>query len=242
MSMEDSNTRSIMPDERAVEGGIARQVPFRYPNRMKVTIKMIREASGVSRDQGRLVINGSQVYTVEICGMLTSVEQEERWTDYELYDGTGSIKARIWPRDEEGYTDMSGSRVGGYYTVNATCTVIDGDAMLNTLLAREVTDYNTLTVHMLSVIHEHLDLQSRRSAKIDGEQHATRARLEIDKEGVLMIMAQDEERYNEEGLTEEYIKCKMGLDSQSMRRVLDGLINDGLIYNTVDECHYKRAG
>jgi len=64
MSMEDSNTRSIMPDERAVEGGIARQVPFRYPNRMKVTIKMIREASGVSRDQGRLVINGSQVYTV----------------------------------------------------------------------------------------------------------------------------------------------------------------------------------
>jgi hypothetical protein len=47
---------------------------------------------------------------------------------------------------------------------------------------------------MLSVIHEHLDLQSRRSAKIDGEQHATRARLEIDKEGVLMIMAQDEER------------------------------------------------
>jgi hypothetical protein len=35
-------------------------------------------------------------FQVEICGMLTSVEQEERWTDYELYDGTGSIKARIW--------------------------------------------------------------------------------------------------------------------------------------------------
>jgi hypothetical protein len=64
MAMEVSNTISIMIEERALEGGIARQVLFQYPNRMKVTIKMIREACGVARDQGRLVINGSQVYTI----------------------------------------------------------------------------------------------------------------------------------------------------------------------------------
>ncbi|XP_021309170.1 uncharacterized protein LOC110432709 [Sorghum bicolor] len=125
--------------------------------------------------------------------------------------------------------------------------MIDGNAMLNTLIAREVTDYNSLTVHMLSVIHEHLDLESRRSAKVDGERQATRAQVDIDKEGVLMLLASDkkrfdENRYNDEGLTEEYITGRMGLDSQAMRKVLDGLINDGLVYNTVDECHYKRAG
>ena len=33
---------------------------------------------------------------VELCGMVTRIEQHERWTDYEIYDGTGSIRSRIW--------------------------------------------------------------------------------------------------------------------------------------------------
>jgi hypothetical protein len=47
---------------------------------------------------------------------------------------------------------------------------------------------------MLSVIHEHLDLESRRSAKVDGERQATRAQVDIDKEGVLMLLASDKKR------------------------------------------------
>ncbi|EES16038.2 hypothetical protein SORBI_3008G109000 [Sorghum bicolor] len=242
MDVDVSKARSILPEERALEGGTRRQSPFREPNRMKVTIKMIRDACGESRDQGRLVINESQVFTVELCGMLTRIEQHERWMDYEIYDGTGSIRSRIWPRGEDGYTDMSGSRVGGYYTVNGTCTVIDGDAMINTLIAREVTNYNSVTEHMLSVIHEHLELGHRLSSNRIVDRMGTKAQLDIDKEGVLMLLSSDEEREKEDGLTEDYIRAKMGLDRDNMRKVLDGLINEGLVYNTVDEYHYKMAG
>ncbi|XP_021321753.1 uncharacterized protein LOC110437599 [Sorghum bicolor] len=202
MDVDVSKARSILPEERALEGGTRRQSPFREPNRMKVTIKMIRDACGESRDQGRLVINESQVFTVELCGMLTRIEQHERWMDYEIYDGTGSIRSRIW----------------------------------------EVTNYNSVTEHMLSVIHEHLELGHRLSSNRIVDRMGTKAQLDIDKEGVLMLLSSDEEREKEDGLTEDYIRAKMGLDRDNMRKVLDGLINEGLVYNTVDEYHYKMAG
>lgn len=50
---------------------LGRATPFRSQNRQKVTIKMIRDACRAPRDQGRLVINNSQVYTVSLASIFS---------------------------------------------------------------------------------------------------------------------------------------------------------------------------
>jgi hypothetical protein len=47
--------------------------------------------------------------------------------------------------ETRGY-DLEQCSVGAYYTVNATCTMIDGNAMLNTLIARCDTEIKKNTM------------------------------------------------------------------------------------------------
>lgn len=58
-----------------------------------------------------------------------------------------------------------------------------------------MTNYNSVTEHMLSVIHEHLELGHRLSSNRIVDRMGTKAQLDIDKEGVLMLLSSDEERY-----------------------------------------------
>ncbi|RLN23382.1 hypothetical protein C2845_PM07G33100 [Panicum miliaceum] len=65
-------------------------------NKMHVTIKQLLECAQTLKYKGRLVINSSQVYTVQVCGLLTKLDHDECYSDYMIFDGTGTMEGRAW--------------------------------------------------------------------------------------------------------------------------------------------------
>ncbi|XP_039786057.1 replication protein A 32 kDa subunit B-like [Panicum virgatum] len=185
---------------------------------MHVTVKQIVEGSQKPRYKGRIVVNNSQVYTVQLCGMMCHLDHEESYCDYKLFDGTGEIKGRDWRDCMSGNTFFSGGSLSAYYVVHATVIVERDSACLSTLHARKVEDHNELTHHFLNCVTNHIELI--RSKKRDFELRMTSYHVaaELDKEGLICLLAND-----------------------SVRAALKELIDEGSIYNTVDDYHFKLA-
>ncbi|KAG2589967.1 hypothetical protein PVAP13_5NG301955 [Panicum virgatum] len=199
---------------------------------MHVTVKQIVEGSQKPRYKGRIVVNNSQVYTVQLCGMMCHLDHEEAYCNYKLFDGTGEIKGRDWRDCMSGNTFFSAARYGWHLQMKFGCAILD---------ELKVEDHNELTHHFLNCVTNHIELI--RSKKRDFELRMTSYHVaaELDKEGLICLLANDSVRKSEVGATYDFLLGHMHMEESKLRAALKELIDEGSIYNTVDDYHFKLA-
>ncbi|KAL6623161.1 hypothetical protein ACP70R_033040 [Stipagrostis hirtigluma subsp. patula] len=141
---------SGVADPRGAWGG---EALFHNTCIMSVTIKMIHEAVACCGG-GPIVVNRTTVTTVHVYGLAYQIDQEWEKGTFKIYDGSGSIGVSIWLV----YSDKLLSS-GGYVMVHGRVAVKDGSPRIEAYdFKRHVTDAGPQMVHhQLSVMKAHLD-------------------------------------------------------------------------------------
>nr|XP_025659634.1 replication protein A 32 kDa subunit A isoform X2 [Arachis hypogaea] len=193
-----------------------------------VTVKQISEASHSGDEKSNFVINGIDVNNVTLVGMM--FEKAERTTDvnFVLDDGTGRIKCRRWP----------------------------------------VTNFDEISFHFVDCIHNHLHTKvkaegitpanpSSGSSLITPVKNASNgsqepssnpgyAQYSVDglkdcDKLVMDYLQQHSDMSDERGIHVNELSRELKLPMDKIMLSLKTLGDDGLVYSTIDDYHYKQA-
>jgi len=100
-------------------------------------------------------IDGREVTTVAILGLILEARIESTHYDYKIDDGSGCIDVRVWfqqdtPSDQDQYKE------GQYVRVTGSLRSFNDQKSIMSWRMHPITDFNELTWHGLSIIHAHL--------------------------------------------------------------------------------------
>ncbi|KAA6359070.1 MAG: putative replication protein A2, 32kDa [Streblomastix strix] len=122
-----------------------------------LTVKMLLEAKK-DISQSPFQVDGADITNVEIVGLILELSAQANFINYKVDDGTGCIDVRQWNTpgvsDEDQQQDTQ--KEGSYVRVCGTLTITQDVKTLVAFQIHQVTDFNEITYHNLSIIHSHL--------------------------------------------------------------------------------------
>ncbi|KAF8768856.1 hypothetical protein HU200_007420 [Digitaria exilis] len=220
--------------------------------------------SKASDDNSNFAINGVEVSTVRLVGRMLG--KVERVTDvvFTLDDGTGKIDVNRWQNESSDSKEMADVNDGNYVIVNGGLKGLQGKRHVIAYSVRRVTNFNEITHHFLHCIQVHLDLTrpkpclpSQINACTPTPGHANQAwppnnqattfsasgnTAGNDVSSLVMSVFHDPaiiER--EDGITVPYIMDRLKLPEHIIKDVIKKQEDEGNIYNTIDDFHYRSA-
>ncbi|XP_062222671.1 replication protein A 32 kDa subunit B-like [Phragmites australis] len=220
---------------------------------LPLTVKQIMDAAQASDDKSNFSVNGIEVSTVRLVGRM--LNKVERVTDvaFTLDDGTGRIDVNRWENESSDTKEMDDVMDGNYVVVNGGLKGFQGKRHVIAYSVRRVTNFNDVTHHFLHCIHVHLELTRSKphvNANIGTPNHANQVRLPNnqalgnttgnDLSSLVMSVFHDPSVIDlEHGLTVEYVKDRLKLPEEVIRKVIQEHVDIGNIYNTIDDYHFK---
>ncbi|KAG4931168.1 hypothetical protein AAZX31_17G190200 [Glycine max] len=233
-----------------------------------VTVKQISEASQSGDEKSNFVINGVDLNNVTLLGMV--FEKVERNTDvnFVLDDGTGRIKCRRWVNEAFDTKEMEAVMNGMYVRVYGHLKSFQGVKQLVTFSARPVTNFDEIPFHFIDCIHNHLrskikmegitssNPSSGSSLNTPGKsapngsqapssnpvsaQHSVDGLKGIDKL-IMDYLEQHSDMSDGRGIHVDELSRELKLPMEKIKLSLKALADDGEIYSTIDDDHYKKA-
>jgi len=210
---------------------------------LPITSAMLLSAE--EREQ-KLFINNKELIVVTLVGLVQSFEQSDRKVRYTVMDCSGSVQVTKWIDDEQAEPEIHPE--GAYIMVYGKPSVFNGVAQLSAYKTMKCQSYDAVTQHYMSVIHADLYAKksgsgvavtpARTAAAVAGagtvanenagndQSNLTSEQLELWK----LIKAQEGE--SESGVNVEWLVQRTGRD---IRKDLEFLMNEGQIYDTVDQ-------
>ncbi|RCV07437.1 hypothetical protein SETIT_1G244500v2 [Setaria italica] len=217
-----------------------------------------------SDDKSNFAINSVEVSTIRLVGRMLG--KVERVTDvaFILDDGTGKIDVNRWENESSDTKEMADVNDGNYVIVNGGLKGFQGKRHVVAYSVRRVTNFNDITHHFLHCIYVHLELtksNSRLPSQINASTgipgHANQVRLPNnqattfsasgntagnDVSSLVMSVFHDPAIIDrEDGITVAYIIDRLKLPEEVIKEVMQKHIDDGNIYNTIDDLHYRSA-
>ncbi|KAJ7966064.1 replication protein A 32 kDa subunit A [Quillaja saponaria] len=233
-----------------------------------VTVKQISEASQSGDEKSNFIINGVDVTNVTMVGMV--FDKAGRTTDvgFILDDGTGRIGCRRWVNETVDTKEMDEILDGMYVRVYGHLKSFQGVRELVAFSVRPVTNYDEISFHFIDCIHNHLHSKFRskgagltqtpsdsslnapiRNAS-NGYQppssntlygHYSMDGLKDCDKLVLDYLHQHSDMADERGIHVNELSRELKLPEEKIRLSLKTLGDDGLVYSTIDDNHYKQA-
>ena len=176
---------------------------------------------------------------------------------YVMDDGTGSFEVREWIdalRLEQDETPAQGFEVGAFVRVWGNLKSFNDTRHVTPFMIRPVTDYNEVLYHMLEATAVHLHFTrgppngaakgdaaagADASHQLGGTGAATSgkmavlSRLSPAAQKIYQLMSKSND--SNEGLHQQDIAARLGMDSGAAARAGDELLEAGVIYTTVDD-------
>lgn len=232
-----------------------------------VTVKQISEASQSGDEKSNFVINGVDVANVTVVGMV--FEKVGRNTDvaFVLDDGTGRMKCRRWMNENFDTIEMEEILDGMYVRVNGHLKSFQGAKQLVAFSVRPVTNFDEVTFHFIDCIHNHLQTKSQGEGLtptqpqlvdtslstpmrngLNGSQTAPSSQLsgQFSIDGlkscdqlVLDYLQQPSSIGQEKGIHRDELSRQLKFPVEKIMESIRSLEEEGLIYSTIDEFHYK---
>ncbi|XP_038695358.1 replication protein A 32 kDa subunit A isoform X2 [Tripterygium wilfordii] len=234
-----------------------------------VTVKQINEASPASNEKSSFVINGVDVTNVTLVGMVFDKAEKVTDVDFILDDGTGRIKCRRWVNEFFDKKEMGAIQDGMYVRLNGHLKSHQGATELALFSARLVTNFDEIAFHFIDCIHFHLQnskLQlgggASQSQKVDPSLNtpvhngsngyqtspSNQFSMQFSVDGlkdrdqlVLEYLQQSSSSGQEKGTHRDEISRHLKLPTEKIMESIRSLEDEGLIYSTVDEFHFKAA-
>lgn len=229
-----------------------------------LTVKQISEAP--RNDKGHLVVDGVELSNVKFVGMVTN--KTERVTDvgFLLDDGTGKLIVHRWTNEAVDQKEMENIVDGMYVKVHGKLNDFQGKAQLVAFVVRPLTDFNELTYHFIECAYVHLYNTKLQKASVVSDANATssangnpcngyQTMLQNQLSGqyggdalkgidqrVMDYLQQPSNLAREKGVHRDEIAQRLNLPVGKIMESIQALENDGLVYSTIDECHYKSTG
>jgi len=233
---------------------------------LPVTIKMLHEAESRGTEN-KFKIDGKDLAAVTIVGSIAAIDLQTTFVDYEIDDSTGRIGVKVFVDDEAAMPSTHSQFHEGMYVrvVGNLRTPFQNQRSIVAFKVLPVTDMNEISFHQLEVLACHLrntnegfapkaggagsGAAGESKAKVKVEQGAIAGaplsmEMDADQRGftpmqrqVLAIFASDR---NENGVSLDQVRQRMpALNLIELRKIIDFLSEEGHLYSTVDEEHYK---
>lgn len=231
-----------------------------------LTVKQISKALLSNDDKVNFLIDGVDVNNVKLVGMIFN--KAERVTDvsFVLDDGTGRIDCNRWVHDPVDTKEMEAMVDGMYIRVHGQLKGFQGKKQLVVFGIKPVTDFDEITHHFVECIYVHsyntkltklqpsssnqahmpssaVNTQSYQTAPSNQftGQYVADGLKGIDKM-VLDYLQLPGSLARESGVHQEELVKQLGIPLEKIVLALNGLVDEGLVYSSIDDCHFKSTG
>ncbi|GMY17743.1 replication protein A 32 kDa subunit A [Fagus crenata] len=231
-----------------------------------VTVKQIREASQSGDEKSNFVINGVDVVNVTVVGMVFDKAGRNTDVAFALDDGTGRIKCRRWLNENFDTIEMEEILDGMYVRVNGHLKSFQGVKQLAAFSVRPVTNFDEVAFHFIDCIHNHLQTKSQVQGLTTQPQSADTSMSTPIRSGssgyhtapssqlsgqssidglkscdqlVIDYLQQPSSIGQEKGIHIDELSRQLKLPVEKITESIRSLEEEGLIYSTIDEFHYK---
>ncbi|XP_073098821.1 replication protein A 32 kDa subunit B isoform X2 [Elaeis guineensis] len=120
-----------------------------------LTVKQIAEAYYASDDKSILTVNGSEVPSVRLLGLVMNKAESDADVSFTLDDGTGRIDINRWINEFTDANELAAIQNGMYVRVNARMKGFQGKR--HAFSVRPVTDFNDIVLHFIECIYVHVE-------------------------------------------------------------------------------------
>lgn len=233
---------------------------------LPLTVKQISEAFLSSDDKSNFLVDGVEVNNVTLVGMVFN--KAERVTDvgFMLDDGTGRIDCNRWVNEAVDTKEMEGILDGMYVRVHGHLKGFQGKRHLNAFSIRPVTDFNEIASHFIECIYVHIyNTKSRVQAGGPTQSHVTNPAIGTPLKGyqasqpnqfsgqygaglkgidqmVIDYLQQPQSLARDQGVGRDELAQQLNVPVDKIMESIRSLEEEGLIYSTIDEWHYKSTG
>jgi len=244
-----SNNGGFSNDSQGGSGD--RQKKSRVLNIAPVTTKSIKD---MTFDDTSFKYNGVDVNQITVVGSIVHHEQSQMCHTYQLDDTSGPVTVKHWISNDDGDDNNMAEQqlfeVGTYVRVFAQLRSFQKTITLNVLQMRAVTDLNEITTHILECMkYKKMMSRSTTSSHTNGTNgfngnHSSAISSSGPSNGFDTIQNQvwklvsTTDKPEGMGITEIQATLK-GLSSTQIRKALDFLSNEGHIYSTINDEHYR---
>nr|XP_043622302.1 replication protein A 32 kDa subunit B-like isoform X3 [Erigeron canadensis] len=230
-----------------------------------LTVKQINKALLSNDDKINFLIDGVDVNNVRLVGMVWN--KMERVTDisFILDDGTGRIDCNRWVNDPLDTKEMDAIMEGMYVRIHGQLKGFQGKKQLMVFGVKPVTDFDEITHHFVECMYVHSyntklmqQASSSNQAHMPGSamntqtyqtapanhfagKYETEALTGVDKM-VLNYLQLPGSLSRDKGVHQEELVSQLNLPLDTIRKSLDTLTVEALVYNTIDDYHFKTTG
>jgi len=246
----------------ASPGGMSKRTEASHSLR-PVTIKQLANATQAHTD-AEWQINGSEIGQVTIVGTVASVQNQTTNTVYWIDDGTARIEARHWIDTSVTQEDPDKWQPHGesvYARVTGALKTFGTKRYLNATNIRLVTDPHEIYFHILEAMTVTLIFERGAPPGPGGQQShggATQGQSGASAYSAQSSTVAAGDQFNhlpplqrsiinfiisqptsEEGVHVAAIARTVGGDAHMISDALDTLMEDGLVFSTIDESHFQ---
>ncbi|PRW56187.1 replication A 32 kDa subunit A-like [Chlorella sorokiniana] len=233
-----------------------------------VTIKQLADASAQRVDDS-LAIDGRDVSNITLVGKVLSTNESGLTYGLEIDDGTGKAAVKIWISDDDSELDKQRRaewRAGSYVRVHGHISNFGKNQEVIAFNIRPVTDHNEITYHFLQCIFQHAHLVKgapgggavkqeqggygapAAAAPAAGGYGGAPAAGGYNPNGGLSAVQADVMNFfnapdaqGDAGISLDDVLARAGgrYSMVQIREAVDALQNEGHLYSTIDENHFK---
>ncbi|PSR89279.1 Replication protein A subunit A like [Actinidia chinensis var. chinensis] len=234
-----------------------------------VTVKQISEASHSGDDKSNFVVDGVDVANVTLIGIVSKKAEKVTDVAFTIDDGTGLIACNRWKNEAFDTTEMEDIQDGMYVRVNGRLKFFQGKRQLVAFSVRPVTNFDEIAFHFIECIHFHLQnsgakLQGDTTTqprsvnpsqntgvhdRSNGYQKSPSSQLSVQlsvvdglkgfDQMVIDYLQQPANYEREKGVHRDELSQKLKIPMGKIMESIRTLEEEGLIYSTIDEFHFK---
>ncbi|KAI3739353.1 hypothetical protein L2E82_29756 [Cichorium intybus] len=234
-----------------------------------LTIKQISEASHSGDDQSNFVVSGADVVNVTVVGMVSNIVERNTDVNFTVDDGTGKLNCKRWLNDPFDKLQIEDISEGIYVRVDGHLRSYRGERHVAVFSVRPVTNFDEITFHFIACIHNHVrttkgqkiqgdvttlsqNINSTPNTPIqngtNGFKTTPLSQLSVPftvdglkgfDQMVLAYLQLPANYGNEKGIHTNELAQKLKLSHDKIMESIRTLEDEGMIYSTIDEFHYK---
>ncbi|KAF8274919.1 hypothetical protein EI94DRAFT_7764 [Lactarius quietus] len=239
-------------------GGIGRKGALLQSLR-PITVKQFTQATQAHAD-AEWVFENSEFGQVTLVAHVVSVQKQTTNSVYQLDDGTGTLEARHWPDSVNQDSEDSQDEVvpNSFARVTGTIKTFGTKKYINATHIRPVRDPHEPFYHVLEAMTVQLIFdRGPPGAPVNGQitaggTHAISAysaqghqaevkdqysHLQPVPRSIVQFMLS--QPHSREGVHVGAIVKAVGADAESIENALERLMDDGVIFSTIDEAHFQ---
>ncbi|KAI5060148.1 hypothetical protein GOP47_0024568 [Adiantum capillus-veneris] len=235
---------------------------------LPLTVKQASQAMQNPFDD-TFTVYGADINIVTLLGMVVDKEENTSHVSFALDDGTGRVDVNCWMNGQEMHTCKEILKVqnGGYVCIYGHLCVLQGKKSIVALSIRLIVDFNEVTFHFLESVYVHVLRANSMGHNIPSNQIGGSITsymqapssfyndlvdytpsYPVNTDGspeacVRRVQSIFEEPHNltlEAGLhVDDVIRRMNGFGIQQVRVAIELLVNEGMIYSTIDDDHYR---